>query len=54
MVIIVQEPEILVYYCVEHNFDNPFTIAVYKGTTTRLLLCWSLYIGSGNDRLINF
>ena len=38
VVIIVQEPEILVYHRVGHNITKPFAIAVYKGTTTRLRL----------------
>ena len=37
MVIIVQEPDILVYHHVGHNYiDDPFAFAVYKGTTARL------------------
>ena len=31
MVIIIQEPEILVYCCIGHIIDNCFVIAVYKG-----------------------
>ena len=36
MVIIVQEPDILVYHHVGHNIDDLFAFAVYKGTTARL------------------
>ena len=38
MDIIEQESEILVYHRVGHNIDDPFAIAVYKGTTVRLKL----------------
>ena len=38
MVIIVQEPEKLVYYCIGHNnyIDDPYAIAVHKNATMRL------------------
>ena len=54
MVIIVQEPEILVDHCVGHNIDDPFAIAVYKGITARLdgyITLLEESLGSGNVAL---
>ena len=51
MVIIVQEPEILVDHRIGHNIDDPFAIVVYKGITARLDANITLLeesLGSGN------
>ena len=56
MVIIEQEPEMLVYHCVGHNIDDPFAIAVYKGNATRLGLGVTYYVATivdGNIRGIS-
>ena len=37
MVIIVQEPDTLVYHCVGYNIDDHFAIAVNEGNTTARL-----------------
>ena len=36
MVIVIQEPEILAYHRIGHKIDDPFAVAVYKGTAVRL------------------